>query len=67
MPTRMEATNPKFAKSVRKPKKTEHCTIPEWLQRKSSNNEKYKCEIGTNNFKQKNQEDSPRMKFGGIK
>ena len=53
MPTGMGATNPKFAKSVRKPKKTEHCTIPEWLHRKSSNNEKYKCEIGTNNFKQK--------------
>ena len=51
MPTGMGATNPKFAKSVRKPKKTEHCTIPEWLQRKSSNNEKYKCEIGTNNFR----------------
>ena len=30
----MGATNPKFAMSVRKPKKTEHCTIPEWLQRK---------------------------------
>ena len=30
MPTGMGATNPKSAKSVRKPKKTEHCTIPEW-------------------------------------
>ena len=54
MPTGMGATNPKFAKSVRKPKKIEHGTIPEWLQRKKkSNNEKYKCEIGTNNFKHK--------------
>ena len=34
MPTGMGATNPKFAKSVRKPKKKEHCTIPEWLQKK---------------------------------
>ena len=30
MPTGMGATNPKFAKSVRKPKNTKHCTIPEW-------------------------------------
>ena len=42
MPTGMEATNPKLAKSVRKPKNIEHCTIPEGWQRKSSNNEKYK-------------------------
>ena len=67
MPTGMGATNPKLAKSVRNPKKTEHYTFPERWQRKSSNNEKYKWEIGTNNFKKKNQEDSLRMKFGGIK
>ena len=53
MPTGMGATNPKFAKSVRKPKKTKHYTFPERWQRKSSNNENYKGEIGTNNFKQK--------------
>ena len=45
MPTGMGATNPKFAKSVRKPKKTEHCTISEWLQRKSSNNKKYNVKL----------------------
>ena len=38
----MGATNPKFAKSVRKPKKTEHYTLLERWQRKSFNNEKYK-------------------------
>ena len=42
MPIGMGATNPKFAKSVIMPKKTEHYTLPEWWQRKSSNNEKYK-------------------------
>ena len=65
MPTGMGATNPKFAKSVRKPKKTEHCTIPEWWQRKSSNNEKYKCEIGTNNFKQKKSRRFPKKEVWG--
>ena len=50
MPTGMGATDPKFAKSVRKPKKTEHYTIPGKWQRKSSNNEKYKLGIGANNF-----------------
>ena len=45
MPTGMGATNPKFAKSVRKPKKTDHCTIPEWLQRKSSNNKKHNVKL----------------------
>ena len=34
MPFGMGATNPKFAKSVRKPKKVKHCTIPEWRQAK---------------------------------
>ena len=29
MPSGMVVTNPKFTKSVRKPKKTKHCTIPE--------------------------------------
>ena len=28
MPTGMRATNPKFSKSGRKPKKTRHCTNP---------------------------------------
>ena len=28
MPFGMGATNPKFAKNVRKPKKAKHCTIP---------------------------------------
>ena len=51
MLTGMGVTNPKFAKSVRKPKKTEHYTFPEKWQRKSSNNEKYKLGIGANNFK----------------
>ena len=62
MPTGMGATNPKFAKSVRKPKKIEHYTFPEKWQRKSSNDEKYKLGIkksrnqevqmrSTNNFK----------------
>ena len=32
MPTGMGVTNPKFAKSVRKPKKIKHCTIPKWEQ-----------------------------------
>ena len=51
IPTGMGATNPKFAKSVRKPKKIEQYTFPEKWQRKSSNNEKYKLGIGANNFK----------------
>ena len=51
MPTGMGATNPKFAKNVRKSKKTEHYTFLEKWQRKSSNNEKYKLGIGANNFK----------------
>ena len=51
MPTGMGATNPKFVKSVRKPKKIEQYTFPEWWQRKSSNNEKYRLGIGANNFK----------------
>ena len=36
MPFGMGATNPKFAKSVRKPKKVKHCTIPEWRQAKEN-------------------------------
>ena len=36
MPFCMGATNPKFAKSVRKPKKVKHCTIPEWQQAKEN-------------------------------
>ena len=63
MPTGMGATNPKFAKSVRKPKKTEHYIFPERWQRKSSNNEKLEQTI----LNRRNQEDSPRTKFGGIK
>ena len=45
MPTGMGVTNPKFAKNVRKLKKIEHFTIPEWWQRKvqtmRSTNEKW--------------------------
>ena len=37
MPTGMGVTNPKFAKSVRKPKKTEHYTFPEKWQKKKNN------------------------------
>ena len=66
MPTGMGATNPKFAESVRKPKKTEHCTIPEWWQRKSSNSEKYNEKLERTILNRRNQEDTPRMKFGGI-
>ena len=66
MPTGMGATNPKFAKSVRKPKKIEHCTIPEGWQRKvqtmRSINEKWEWTI----LNRTNQEDTPKMKFGGI-
>ena len=69
MPTGMGATNPKFAKSVRKPKKTEHYTFPEKWQRKKKvptmRITKEKLEQTTLN--RRNQEDSPRMKFGGIK
>ena len=65
MPTGMGATNPKFAKSVRKPKKTEHYTFPEMWQRKSSNNENYKGEIGTNNFKQKKSRRFPKDEVWG--
>ena len=63
MPTGMGATNLKFAKSVRKPKKTEHFTFPERWQRKSSNKEKLEQTI----LNIRNQEDSPRMKFGENK
>ena len=66
MPTGMGATDPKFAKSIRKPKKTEHCTFPEKWQRKSSNNEKYKLGIVAKILNKRNQEDTPKMKFGGI-
>ena len=65
MPTGMGAADPKFAKSVRKPKKTEHYTFPEKWQRKSSNNEKYKLEIGKNNFKQKNSRRFPKDEVRG--
>ena len=67
MPTGMGATNPKFAKSVRKPKKTEHYTFPEKWQRKKkgSNNENYKGEIGTNNFKQKKSRRFPKDEVWG--
>ena len=65
MPTGMGAIDPKFAKSVRKPKKTEHYTFPEKWQRKSSNNEKYKLEIGTNNFKQKKSRRFPKDEVWG--
>ena len=65
MPTGMGATDPKFAKSVRKPKNTEHYTFPEKWQRKSSNNEKYKLEIGTNNFKQKKSRRFPKDEVWG--
>ena len=64
MPTGMGATNPKLAKSVRKPKKTEHYTFLERWERKSYNNEKLEQTILN---RKKNLEDSLRMKFGGIK
>ena len=67
MPTGMGATNPKFAKSVRKSKKTEHYIFPERWQRKVPTmritNEKLEQTI----LNRRNQEDSPRMKFGGIR
>ena len=65
MPTGMGATDPKFVKSVRKPKKTEHYTFPEKWKRKSSNNEKYKLEIGTNNFKHKKSRRFPKDEVWG--
>ena len=65
MPTGMGATDQKFAKTVRKPKKTEHYNFPEKWQRKSSNNEKYKLEIGTNNFKQKKSRRFPEDEVWG--
>ena len=65
MPTGMGVTSPKFAKSVRKPKKTEHYIFPERWQRKSSNNENYKLEIGTNNFKQKKSRRFPKDEVWG--
>ena len=69
MPTGMGATNPKFAKSVRKPKKAEYYTFPERWQRKKKvptmriTNEK----LEQTTLNRRNQEDSSRMKFGGIK
>ena len=65
MPTGKGATNPKFAKSVRKPKKTEQYTFPEWWQRKSSNNEKYKLGIGANNFKYEKSRRYPKDEIWG--
>ena len=66
MPTGMGATNPKFAKSVRKPKKTEHDIIPNGGREKvptmRSTNEKLEQTI----LNRRNQEDTPKMKFGGI-
>ena len=61
----MGDTDPKFAKSVRKPKKKEHYTFPENWQRKSSNNEKYKLEIGTNNFNLKKSRRFPKDEVWG--
>ena len=65
MPTGMGDTDPKFAKSVRKPKKTEHYTFPKKWQRKSSNNEKYKVGIGENNIKSKKSRRYPKDEVWG--
>ena len=47
MPSGMGATNPKFAKSVRKPKKTKQCTIPEMVtEKENSPSLNYKGEMG---------------------
>ena len=71
MPTGMGATNPKFAKSVRKPKKTDNFKFlgvflngcREKVPTMRSTNVKLEQTI----LNRRNQEDSPRMKFGGIK
>ena len=65
MPTGMGAVDLKFAKSVRKPKKTEHYTFPKKWQIKISNNEKYKLQIGTKNFKQKKSRRFPKDEVWG--
>ena len=68
MPTGMGATNPKFSKSVRKPKKTEHYTFPEkWQRKKVPTMRITKEKLEQTTLNRRNQEDSPRMKFGGIK
>ena len=67
MPTGMGATNPKLAKSVRKPKKINIILFlksgREKVPTKRITNEKLEQTI----LNRRNQEDSPRMKFGGIK
>ena len=46
MPFGMGATNPKFAKSVRKPKKAKHCTIPSGdKQQKKKNFPQFELQI----------------------
>ena len=51
MPTSMGVTNLKFAKSVRKPKKIKHCTIPEWQQaKKNFPSVNYRRELGAYSF-----------------
>ena len=60
----MGVPNPKFAKSVRKPKTIEHCTIPEWWHKKVQTMRSTN-EIGTNNFKQKKSRRFPKDEVWG--
>ena len=60
MPTGIGATNPKFAKSVRKPKKIEHCTIPEGWQRKVQTMRSTNEKRGMNNCKQNKSRRHPK-------
>ena len=67
MPSGMGVTNPKFAKSVRKPKKVKHCTIPEWRQTKEISPVELQVRYrGHTVLNCRNQRDVPNMKFGGV-
>ena len=71
MPTDMGVTNPKFAKSDRKPKKTKHCTISKTLTREEEQKEfqkrnwadKYE---GGNQRDHKSQDDAQEPSLGEL-
>ena len=66
MPTGKRATNPKFAKSVRKPKQTEHYTFPERWQIKSPTMRSTNEKLVQTMLNRRNKKDTSKMKFGGI-
>ena len=71
MPTDMGVANPKFSKSDRKPKKTNHCTIPKTLTREEEQKEFQKRNWadnyeGGNQRDQKIQDDAQKPSLGEL-